>query len=147
MTKRGRPTIYNDELAKKVCVAIATEKIGLKPLHKKYPWFPDDSTIYAWTYEHKDFSSMYKEAIDHRTDMIAMDSRSEATEYDDSDYYFDALGNKRLDPAKVAAKKLVLDNDKWLAVKLLSRKYGERIETTHKIDKLEDWLDVIKDSK
>lgn len=147
MAKMGRPTIYTQEMAERICDAVSKNDVGLDALHKRFDWFPDSTTIYSWTFRNKDFALMYREAVKHRTDMRAMNMLEESTNYADEDYYIDALGNRRLDPAKVAAKKIKLDNDKWVSVKLLPRTYGDKLETTHKLDKVEDWLDVIKDPK
>lgn len=145
MAKVGRPTKYSTEFAVKICEIVASEDVGLNVLHKKYEWFPAPKTIYAWTFENKDFCNMYREAVKHRTDMRAMNMLDESSAYSEEDYYIDAQGNRRLDPAKVAAKKIKLDNDKWVSVKLLPHTYGDKLETTHKIDRVEDWLDRVKE--
>lgn len=119
----GRPTTYTPELAEYVCKIIATHACGLKKLTAMYEKFPHSSTIYAWLYDHKEFSSQYFEARRSQAAVIA-DSMLDLT--DDIPVHEDQFGNERIDSGILGKAKLDYEIKKWHAAKMAPRIFGDR---------------------
>lgn len=64
--KRGRPSVYTEELADEICNAIASSELGLAQLVKKHPHWPERSTIFDWKRKFPGFSDKYYEAKKHQ---------------------------------------------------------------------------------
>lgn len=113
---------FQQELADKVCHAVATDTDSLENLVKKYD-LPPVSTIYDWLYKDETFSAKYA-----RAKMIQAQRMIEELEAVSSTkkYYVDAEGNERVDSGFVASQRLIADSRKWIACKLVPRIYGDK---------------------
>lgn len=108
---KGRPAIYTPELVEQICNVIASMPYSLKKMNAIYDFFPDPSTIHAWRKEHPDFSDKYWRAKLIQADILAeeiLDIADGCT----ADNYTQA--------------KLRIDTRKWIASKLLPKKYGDK---------------------
>jgi len=119
----GRPTTYTPELADYVCKMIATHACGLRKLERMYENFPHPSTIYAWIYEHKQFSEQYFEARRSQAAVIA-DSMLDVAE--DIATYEDDRGNERIDSGILGKAKLEYEIKKWHAAKMAPKIFGDK---------------------
>ena len=120
--KEGRPTTYTPELAAYVCKTIATHACGLKKLTKMYDAFPSQSTIYAWIYDHPEFSGQYMEARRVQATVLAdsmLDIPTEIPIYEDKE------GNDRIDAGMLGRAKLDCDILKWHASKMAPKVFGD----------------------
>ncbi len=127
--KIGRPTLYNEEMADRICEAVATSTHGTKKLCKLNDWMPEDVTIYKWRYRHAEFSRKYAEAKARQADLMA----EEIIEIADdglNDTYIDDEGNEKVNADVVARSRLRIDTRKWLACKLLPKVYGDKQQHT-----------------
>lgn len=118
----GRPTTYTPELATFVCKMIATHGCGLKKLEKMYEDFPHSSTIYAWLYDHPEFSSQYFDARKLQATVLAdsmLDFEDEIKTYEDQ------YGNERIDAGVLGKAKLSFEIRKWHAAKMAPRMFGD----------------------
>lgn len=109
MAKRGRPTKYTEALADKICERVA-EGESLNAICKE-PEMPARLTIYRWFREYESFSNNYARARE-----------------DQADFYADeiiALADSATDPQKA---RLQIDTRKWVASKLKSKKYGDKVQ-------------------
>ena len=61
---RGRPTIYTDKLAAKVCMMIATGR-SLREIERQ-DGMPDRTTIWQWIRDRPEFKSQYVAAREHQ---------------------------------------------------------------------------------
>ena len=132
----GRPTTYSPELASYVCKMIATHSCGLKKLTKMYDEFPSQSTIYAWIYDHPEFSGQYFEARKSQAAVLA-DSMLDIT--DEIPTFYDKDDNERIDSGMLGKAKLDYEVLKWHASKMAPKIFGDKqqIETvTHENDQL-----------
>lgn len=118
----GRPTDYTDELADKICDAIATTQIGLTRLCESRDDLPAPTTAKRWLYQLPQFRSKYEQAKLIQTNLLAEELADIAKE---SDYYIDDKGNKRIDPPSTAVTRNRLDAMKWTAARLLPKKWGD----------------------
>lgn len=118
----GRPSTYSPELADYVCKMIATHCCGLKKLTAMYEDFPSQSTIYAWLYEHKEFSGQYFDARKAQATVLAdsmLDLSYEIPTFQDKE------GNERIDSGMLGKAKLEYEIRKWHAAKMAPRMFGD----------------------
>ena len=119
----GRPTIYTDELANRICELVATNTDGLPKLCAAYDWMPGDETIRIWRFRNLEFAGKYAQAKRFQAELMAEQVKEIAAE---KAYYIDADGNQRIDAGFVASQRLQADTVKWLASKLAPKIYGDR---------------------
>lgn len=119
----GRPTTYTPELATYVCKIIATHSCGLKKLTRMYEDFPSQSTIYAWIYDHPEFSGQY---FDARKSQAAVLADSMLDIADNIPTFEDKEGNERIDSGMLGKAKLDYEVLKWHASKMAPKIYGDR---------------------
>ena len=115
MSDVGRPTDYTPELAAQICLHISRGD-SLRSFCRA-PDAPDASTIYDWIHRHSEFAKQYARARETQAEHWA-------------DELVD-LADKAED-AQLA--RLQIDTRKWVASKLLPKKYGERQQIEHSSD-------------
>lgn len=125
--KMGRPTIFTQELADRICHLIATHSFGLKKLCLTYPDIPDPDTIRRWCREKADFYAQYAQAKRDQADLMAEEILCIA-DNGDNDWMETAddeggLGWK-VNGEHIARSRLRIDTRKWLASKLAPKIYG-----------------------
>lgn len=107
---RGQQTTYTEELADKICDAVA-DGTSIRALAKRED-FPGRTTIARWMNEHPEFAMAYALACRDRLDSMAEDCIAIA---DDSKS--DELSKARLR----------IDTRKWFLGKAAPKKYGEML--------------------
>jgi hypothetical protein len=120
-------TIYTEELADRICEAVATSTLGTNKLCKLHDWMPCEDTIYKWRYRHPYFAEKYALAKAKQAELmveIIVDIADDNTQ----DFYHDAEGNKRIDSGAIAHRRLQIDTRKWYASKLAPKIYGVKKE-------------------
>lgn len=122
MAKMGRPTKYNEELADKICEAIATSFDSVVDICKRHDDFPDDTQIYKWLWKYEYFYRKYAKARAFQAEMMAKEIQKMCV----TDAYIDEKGVERLDPGKVSQTRLKVDTLKWQASKLVPKIYGDQ---------------------
>lgn len=121
--KTGRPSLYTDELADKICAAIATHDCSLDKLKAKFDWFPDPTTVYHWLFIHRDrFSPKYYEARKAQSSVLA-DSMLDLDA--NIPTFHDEKGVERIDAGMVGRAKLSCDIRKWHASKMAPKIWGD----------------------
>lgn len=121
----GRPSIYSEELAKRICTLVATNPVGLPTLCRMYPELPTRETINVWRWEKRDFSDMYTKAKQHQAEIMAESIEEVAQELKDNSYV-DDLGLAKIDSGMLGHARLVCDNRKWTAARLAPKIYGDQ---------------------
>ena len=120
MGEIGRPTIFTEELASKICKLRASGQ-SLRAICRLKD-MPDRSTVRVWLLEEtkKDFSDQYAQACEIDAD----------NEFDD----LIELADECNDPVDVQKYRLKIDIRKWVLSKRLPKKYGDikSIELTGK---------------
>jgi hypothetical protein len=111
----GRPTLYSDELASRICNLIAIHPISLKRICDKYDDLPNDSTIYSWLFTNEKFSSQYLAA-----------KESQAHVY--SDWVMDYVANVDERTEAVAKANSIVNAAKWHLSKLAPKQFGDKKE-------------------
>lgn len=105
----GRPSTYTPILAERICTLIAQGKS--KRQIEDMEGMPNRETIDAWMLKHEGFASQYARACEARTEAQA----EEIVEISDRDDL----------PAD--QKRVMIDARKWVASKLLPKKYGDSV--------------------
>lgn len=111
LLKTGRPTLYNEEIAERICRLVATHPVGLEDICKQYPELPHQDTIRLWTIKYPAFFGMYARAKVNQAECLA------ETILHIADNCGKNWGQARLQ----------IDSRKWLASKLLPKIYGDKI--------------------
>lgn len=110
----GRPSIYSEELAAKICSQIA-EGLSLKTICRADD-MPDKSNVFRWLATKEDFRDIYEKATATRSDVFV----EEMLEISDDE------------KIEVQRSRLMVDTRKWIASKLKPKKYGDNTTIEHK---------------
>ena len=105
--KMGRPTIFTDHLAERICALVA-EGLSTKRICERED-MPDRDTVRVWLHDKPDFSGMYARAREVRAEQLA----EEVLEIADSED----------DPQRA---RLRMDARRWLAAKFYPRMFGDQ---------------------
>lgn len=130
----GRPTMYSDELAQKICDLIASSTDGLQKLCDAHDDLPAKAaTIHSWRWRNDNFNDMYMKARSAQCDLLVEECLDIA---DDTsrDTVINANGQEVCNSEYVNRSRLRVDTRKWLATKLLWKVYGNRPEEKEKSD-------------
>ena len=104
----GRPTIYSEELATKICKRIAEgESVRRIALDDD---MPNASTIHAWVLDNEEFSKQYD-----RAKSIGAEVES------------DEMDEIAIEEQDVQRAKLRIDTKKWNLSKKLPKRFGDKI--------------------
>lgn len=128
--KKGRPTLYSEALANRICSAIANSTKGLSHICKQNDDFPCRDTIHEWVVTNKIFSDKYARAKELQAELL-VDEMIDIADDGRNDTYQDDEGFVKVDHDVIQRSKLRVDTRKWIASKLLPKKYGEKITAEH----------------
>jgi len=130
MAKRlKRPMDYNPELGDRICELIAESEIGIKKIIAENDWMPSVATLFMWIRIYDDFEKQYARAKEMQAETLA----EQILEISD-----DSSGDNLITEGGVIENRefvnrsrLRVDSRKWLASKLLPKKYGDRTAIEH----------------
>src|SRR5262245_47054190 len=106
MADRGRPSLYTEELAARICERLALgESLNAICKDDDMPW---QSTVYLWLSGNTKFSENYKAAREYQADLLA-------------DEVMDRV--RDCDSEQAAGARVHLDGVKWFASVVAPRKY------------------------
>lgn len=133
MGKGGRPSIYNKELADKICERIATSSDGLRVICGELKIATFSVLKWLGDKDKKEFSIQYARAREAQADLladeiieIADDSSGDEIEIETPE----GVKATKQDHEFAARSRLRVDARKWKASKLAPKKYGDKIEQT-----------------
>jgi hypothetical protein len=110
--KRGRPTIYSDEVVDAICEAIATSSKGIRDLCEENDAIPDSpDTIYKWLLKYPEFREKYSQAKAIQAEIII-------------DKVSDFVDKPASTVAQAQDKNAVIKWNQWKVEKLSPIKYG-----------------------
>lgn len=137
-----------DKVMRHLCDELATSSRGIgKILAAGYQGLPlpTYSTVMLWLEEDTQLSDRYARAKEAQAEFmadelleIADDARNDWMEREDPDN-----PGFRLNGEHIQRSRLRVDTRKWLAAKLKPKKYGEKVEQTHKVDGLQQLLGMV----
>lgn len=125
---RGRPSKYTPELAKEICDRLS-EGTPLAEICRD-EHMPAVRTVSDWKTSHPDFSADFAHARDEGYDAIALQCLQIADETE-----FDTIPTKEGDRANtewISRSKLRVETRLKLLAKWDPKRYGDKLETTHK---------------
>ncbi|MCH7928914.1 MAG: hypothetical protein IIA01_00215 [Proteobacteria bacterium] len=142
--KRGRPSIYSDELAATICTRLA----GGESLRRICgdDDMPGESTVHGWLVaeEHKDFETNYQLARQLQADRFA-DEILEISDDADNDFTAGEKGGKVVNHEHISRSRLRVDTRKWLMSKVAPKVYGDKLQHTGDLTvRYEDSLEDLK---
>lgn len=106
--------MYSQEIADKVCELIASGK-SLRQIHALGE-MPAPSTVLFWRDKYPEFAEHYTRALEARTELMAEELIEIADGEPDAD---------------VNRDRLRVETRKWVAAKLLPKKYGDKQQVEH----------------
>lgn len=124
----GRPTMYSEDLAKRICRAIAVSTDSMTAICNRNDDFPVREVIWGWRLDYPDFANMYDTAKRAQADILAEEikdiaddvSRDTITKQDREGNPYDVCNSEW-----IARSRLRVDTRKWIACKLLPKVYGD----------------------
>jgi hypothetical protein len=120
----GRPSIYSEELANRICDVVAANPMGLPKICEKYPDLPHPDTIREWRWTKDGFSLKYARAKALQAEMMA-ESLEDVIDETEKAVWFDH-GVPKIDSGIIAQARLRVDTRKWFASKLAPKIYGDQ---------------------
>lgn len=131
--KTGRPRLYSDELAAKVCTSIAEGRSLKKTCSLE--GMPSMLTVFKWLQDETltAFAANYARAREVQVSKFA-DELQDICDDASNDYTTDEEGNVVVNHENIQRSKLRIDTRKWILAKMMPKKYGDRqaIELTGK---------------
>lgn len=112
----GMPSSYTDEIAEKICMAIAAGR-PLNRVCKEDDWCPSEYTVYKWLDQFPDFAKRYARAREQQQEVLAAEVISIADTVKDA-----------------AVARNMMDARKWYAGKVAPKKWGDRVEVDAKVE-------------
>lgn len=129
LKKVGRPTLYTEELAERICELVATHDMGLRGLTALYPDLPDKSNINKWRRNIPEFRVKYAQAKCQQLEFMTEDILDIADDgVNDWIEIFDKDGESigwRVNGEHIQRSRVRIDTRKWLASKLAPKMYGD----------------------
>ncbi len=104
----GRPAIYSDELADEICERLADGESLLKIC--KDERLPSKTTVFKWIAKNADFADNYARAREAQAEGFAEEIVAIA------------------DTGDIDRIKTQVDARKWVASKILAKKYGDKLD-------------------
>ena len=133
MAVLGRPTLYTEELAEKICNAIAENPHSVEQLYKMFDWFPSPRTVYQWLAEKETFSQRYARAKEAQVE-VRQEQIVDLVTDDSNDYVIDERGRHITNTVKATRLRLHVEYYKWAAERLKSKKYANKTQTEMTFD-------------
>jgi hypothetical protein len=129
----GRPSTFTEELALSICERIA-EGQSLRSICRLLD-MPAQSTVFKWLTENVKFSEQYAHARVAQAELMA-DELLDIADDGSNDWMdrYDKEGNvsgRVVDQEAINRSRLRVDTRKWIASKLLPKKYGDKIDHEH----------------
>jgi hypothetical protein len=126
----GRPSKFSQRIAADICRRLALGESLVKICES--PGMVDISTVFRWLDKNGEFRDMYAHAREAQAELYAIQIVDIADETPITEQPAPDGGVMlRIDSAGVQRNKLRVDARKWVAAKLLPRKYGERMLNEH----------------
>ena len=125
--KKGRPSLYTDKLASKICRRLA-EGESLRAICADKA-MPAISTVMGWLFDgnHDEFLEQYARAREAQAEVRA-DEIVDIADDDTNDFTADKDGKLVADHEHIQRSRLRVDARKWIAAKLLPKRYGDKLD-------------------
>lgn len=128
----GRPSIYSQELVDRICDELRIGR-SITSLCNHEDWCPSLTTVMRWLRENQEFRQQYTLAREDQAEVMA-DQITDIADDGTNDYVERATRNGTqvlCDTEHINRSRLRVDARKWVASKLLPKKYGDKIQQEH----------------
>lgn len=132
----GKPIKLTPELFDRICEQVANSSLGLSYICGKNDI--DPSTFYDWLKRDDNYAKKYARAKEQQADFLAEEILA-ISDDGSNDYMTIVKGDKEYnveDKEVTNRSRLRVDSRKWLASKLLPKKYGDKVDLTTGGEKL-----------
>jgi len=130
--KGGRPTLYNIDMCTEICTRLSQGQ-SLRSICRAED-MPDIHTVIRWRIEKPEFSTQYAQAREDQADTLA-DEIQDIADDGTNDYMTKTLKNgdsvEVVDKEHIQRSRLRVDTRKWIASKLKSKSYGDKVNVDH----------------
>ena len=142
--KRGRPSLYSEELVDRICEKISTSSKGLHSIISENEDFPSFSLIFKWLgdADKKYFLDKYTHARELQAEYMA-DEMIRIADDSSNDTEVTEFGLKE-NKEWTNRSKLRVETRKWIASKLKPKVYGDKIDITTKDQPITNMPDLSK---
>ncbi len=125
--KKGRPSLYTEALAAKICRRLA-EGESLRAICADKA-MPAISTVMGWLFDgnHDGFSEHYARAREAQAEIRA-DEIVDIADDASNDFTADKDGKLVANSEHIQRSRLRVDARKWIAAKLLPKRYGDKLD-------------------
>jgi len=133
----GRPCSYTKAVADEICARLASGETILQ-MCKKNAHLPSERTVYMWLFDEDkaEFLQKYEKARAVQAERMAEELADIAD--DGKNDYMERLsangedvGGWAVNGEHIQRSRLRVDTRKWIAARLLPKKYGDRIQNEH----------------
>ncbi|QDX22555.1 terminase small subunit protein [Pandoraea pnomenusa] len=124
----GRPSSFTQEIGDAICERLANGE-SLRSICRDEE-MPSQPTVFRWIDSHEAFRKQYARAREAQAEFFA-DQIVSIADDGSNDSYVDDEGNQRTDHDVIARSRLRVDARKWIASKLLPKKYGDKVTNEH----------------
>ncbi len=126
---RGRPTRYTADVASTICTRLAGGE-SLRSICDDAA-MPARSTVIGWLFdgEHEDFMDQYARAREAQAEVRA-DEIVDIADDESGDFTTDEDGKRVVNHEHIQRSRLRVDARKWVASKLLPKRYGDKLQHT-----------------
>jgi len=133
----ARPSKFSKTLATAICDRIA-EGESLRSVCRDEE-MPDKATVFRWLYKREDFRDQYTRATAARADVMAEEIIEIADtpvigERSEEGVNADGEFSKTVREDAIQHRRLQVDTRKWIMARMQPKKYGDKIEQTHRGD-------------
>lgn len=125
MSKKGKPTKYSPELAKRICDLVASHSCGISKLCEMYEELPNPDSVFVWRARYPEFAEQYAQAKVKQIDFL-IEEILDISDNSTQDSNINKFGDPVCNTEYIARSRLRVDTRKWLASKLLPKQYGDR---------------------
>ncbi len=132
MSEVGRPKIYDEKVATRLCEQIATTSKSLRTICKDDK-FPCVATVLTWLKEKPEFLAQYNIAKQEQADYL-IEEMIDIADDGSNDFMTITKGDKEYnveDREVTNRSKLRVETRKWIASKLKPKKYGDKLDIDH----------------
>lgn len=139
--KRGRPSVYSEDIAMEICLRIAQGE-SLRSICAADN-MPDHSTVCMWVVDdYQGFANRYTRA--REVQYLGMADELCDISDDGSNDWMERRGAMVVDKEAVDRSKLRVDTRKWLLSKMLPKVYGDKLQTETTIGFTKEFEDFIR---
>lgn len=126
MSNRGRPTIFTQELADRICYLMKEEGLTLRKVCAR-PEMPSKTAVLEWADKYPSFAVQYARAREGLADYWA-DDITEITDNESRDLQPDGKGGMKSDNTAVNRDKLKAESRLKLMALFAPKKYGVKVQ-------------------